>query len=167
MLLWMKDREEKLLMRSVPPPILMICVERYCAFILKQMAVILFQKETYLQKELQAQDLKYYTMGCRNPYRIAIDQETSTLYWGEVGPDAGEDSRHGPRGYDEFNQAKKPGYYGWPYFVGDNRAYHDSDFATKQVGELFNVNAPVNNSVNNTGMKQLTACHTSHDIVSL
>jgi cytochrome c len=96
-----------------------------------------------------------YTMGCRNPYRIAINQETSTLYWGEVGPDAGQDSRHGPRGYDEFNQAKKAGYYGWPYFVGNNRAYHDSDFATKQIGELFNVNGAVNSSVNNTGMKQL------------
>jgi len=96
-----------------------------------------------------------YTMGCRNPYRIAINQETSTLYWGEVGPDAGEDSRHGPRGYDEFNQAKKPGYYGWPYFVGNNRAYHDSDFATKQVGALFNVNGAVNTSPNNTGMQQL------------
>ncbi|TKK68810.1 carbohydrate-binding protein [Ilyomonas limi] len=96
-----------------------------------------------------------YTMGCRNPYRIAINQETSTLYWGEVGPDAGEDSRHGPRGYDEFNQAKKPGYYGWPYFVGNNRAYHDSDFATKQIGALFNVNGAVNTSPNNTGMQQL------------
>ena len=98
-----------------------------------------------------------YTMGCRNPYRIAINQETSTLYWGEVGPDAGNDSRHGPRGYDEFNQAKKPGYYGWPYFVGDSKAYHDSDFATKQVGDLFDVNGPTNNSPNNTGMKKLPA----------
>ena len=97
-----------------------------------------------------------YVMGCRNPYRISINQETSTLYWGEVGPDAGEDSRHGPRGYDEFNQAKKPGYYGWPYFVGDSKPYHDSDFATKQVGNLFDVNAPTNNSVNNTGLKNLS-----------
>ncbi len=96
-----------------------------------------------------------YVMGCRNPYRISINQATSTVYWGEVGPDAGEDSRHGPRGYDEFNQAKKPGYYGWPLFVGDNKPYHDSDFATKQVGNLFDVNAPINNSVNNTGLKNL------------
>ncbi|MGN6618447.1 MAG: ThuA domain-containing protein [Ilyomonas sp.] len=96
-----------------------------------------------------------YTMGCRNPYRIAINQVTSTLYWGEVGPDAGEDSRHGPRGYDEFNQAKKAGYYGWPFVVGNNRAYHDSDFATKQVGALFDVNGPENNSPNNTGLKKL------------
>jgi cytochrome c len=96
-----------------------------------------------------------FVMGCRNPYRISVNQETSTLYWGEVGPDAGEDSRHGPRGYDEFNQAKKPGNYGWPYFVGDSKAYHDSDFATKKVGDLFNAAAPVNNSVNNTGIKTL------------
>ncbi|MBD0284124.1 MAG: ThuA domain-containing protein, partial [Flavisolibacter sp.] len=96
-----------------------------------------------------------YVMGCRNPYRISVDPVSSILYWGEVGPDAGQDSRHGPRGYDEFNQARKPGNYGWPYFVGDSKAYHDSDFATKAVGELFNVNAPVNNSPNNTGAKQL------------
>ncbi|MBD0349674.1 MAG: ThuA domain-containing protein, partial [Flavisolibacter sp.] len=96
-----------------------------------------------------------YVMGCRNPYRISVDPVSSILYWGEVGPDAGQDSRHGPRGYDEFNQARKPGNYGWPYFVGDSKAYHDSDFATKAVGELFNVNAPVNNSPNNTGAIQL------------
>ncbi len=96
-----------------------------------------------------------YVMGCRNPYRISVDTATSILYWGEIGPDAGTDSRHGPRGYDEFNQAKKAGNYGWPYFVGNNQAYHDSDFATKAIGEPFNVSAPVNNSPNNTGIKNL------------
>ena len=96
-----------------------------------------------------------YVMGCRNPYRIAVDTLTSTVYWGEIGPDAGTDSRHGPRGYDEFNQARKPGNYGWPYFVGDTKAYHDSNFATKQTGELFKVEAPENNSPNNTGLQTL------------
>jgi cytochrome c len=61
------------------------------------------------------------TMGCRNPYRISVNQATSTVYWGEVGPDAGDDSKNDPQGYDEFNQAKKPGNYGWPYFVGDSK----------------------------------------------
>lgn len=98
-----------------------------------------------------------YTMGCRNPYRIAVNQKTSTLYWGEVGPDAGEDSWNDPRGYDEFNQAKKAGNYGWPYFVANNRAYHDSDFATHAIGALFDVNGPENNSPNNTGLKKLPA----------
>lgn len=96
-----------------------------------------------------------YTMGCRNPYRIAVNQATSTLYWGEVGPDAGEDSKVDPRGYDEFNQAKKAGNYGWPYFVGDSKAYHDSDFATHAIGDLFDVNGPENNSPNNDGIKKL------------
>lgn len=98
-----------------------------------------------------------YTMGCRNPYRIAVNQQTSTVYWGEVGPDAGEDSKNAPRGYDEFNQAKKPGNYGWPYFVGDSKPYHDSDFATKAIGALFDVNGPENPSPNNTGLKKLPA----------
>ncbi len=33
-----------------------------------------------------------YVMGNRNPYRISVDQKNSFLYWGEVGPDAGNDS---------------------------------------------------------------------------
>jgi cytochrome c len=96
-----------------------------------------------------------YTMGCRNPYRISVNSATSTVYWGEVGPDAGDDTKNDPRGYDEFNQAKKPGNYGWPYFVGDSKPYHDSDFATQAIGALFDVNDPENNSPNNTGLKKL------------
>ena len=96
-----------------------------------------------------------YTMGCRNPYRIGIDQETSVLYWGEVGPDAGENGANGPRGYDEFNQAKKAGNYGWPYFVGDSKPYPRYDFVTKKVNEYFDPKAPANNSIYNTGLKVL------------
>ncbi|HYG37899.1 MAG TPA: ThuA domain-containing protein [Cytophagales bacterium] len=96
-----------------------------------------------------------YTMGCRNPYRISVDQETSILYWGEIGPDSGEDGPQGPRGYDEINQARKPGFYGWPYFVGDNKAYKDYNFETKEVGASFNPDAPVNESPLNTGIKNL------------
>lgn len=98
-----------------------------------------------------------YVMGCRNPYRISVDIPTSILYWGEVGPDAGRDSRHGPRGYDEINQARNPGNYGWPYFVGNNQAYHDSNFASTAVGEIFNIRGAVNNSPNNTGMETVPA----------
>lgn len=96
-----------------------------------------------------------YVMGCRNPYRISVDPATSILYWGEIGPDAGTDSPQGPRGYDEFNQAKKAGNYGWPYFVGNNKPYFEYDFETKKIGSLFDPNAPVNNSPYNTGMKNL------------
>ena len=57
-----------------------------------------------------------YMMGDRNPYRIWVDTKANnTLYWGEVGPDAGADvANRGPAAYDEFNRATGPGNYGWP-----------------------------------------------------
>lgn len=96
-----------------------------------------------------------YIMGARNPFRITVDPKTNYLYWGDVGPDVGEDGRYGPQSYDEWNQARKPGYYGWPYFMGDNKAFPDRNFETDEVGELFDPARPVNNSPNNTGSQIL------------
>src|SRR5690606_21324875 len=98
-----------------------------------------------------------YVMGNRNPYRISVDQKTGFLYWGDVGPDARNDSleTRGPRGYDEINQARKPGFYGWPLFVGNNYPYRDYNYATGQSGAPFDPEKPVNNSPNNTGLQQL------------
>ena len=96
-----------------------------------------------------------YVMGCRNPWRMSIDERTGNVYWGEVGPDAGGDGARGPRGYDEINQARRAGNFGWPYFVGNNFAYFDYDFATKQTGPKYDPQAPVNNSPNNTGERLL------------
>lgn len=96
-----------------------------------------------------------YTMGHRNPYRISIDPETRYVYWGEVGPDARLDSIAGPIGYDEVNQAREAGNFGWPLFIGDNYQYRDRDFATGEFGELFDPQAPINDSRFNTGATQL------------
>ncbi len=98
-----------------------------------------------------------YVMGDRNPYRISVDQKNSYLYWGEVGPDANTDSfaTRGPRGYDEVNQARKAGYFGWPLFVGNNYPYRQYDYATGQSGAAFDPAHPVNNSRNNTGLTNL------------
>jgi cytochrome c len=96
-----------------------------------------------------------YTMGHRNPWRPTIDSKTGFLYWGEVGPDASNDTELGPRGYDEFNQAKKAGFFGWPYFIGDNIPYNDYDYATKKAGAPFDPQKPINNSPNNTGLTEL------------
>jgi len=96
-----------------------------------------------------------YCMGCRNPWRMSVDAKTGTVYWGEVGPDAGGEGPRGPRGYDEINQAKGPGNFGWPYFIGDNLPYADYDYATGAVGALFDADAPVNASPNNTGSSVL------------
>ncbi|MEK6782892.1 MAG: ThuA domain-containing protein [Bacteroidota bacterium] len=97
-----------------------------------------------------------YTMGARNPYRISVDKKTGYLYWGDVGPDAGIDSvGRGPKAYDEINQARKAGFFGWPYFVGDNKAYNERDFATGKQGAPFDPAKPINNSPNNTGLTEL------------
>jgi len=98
-----------------------------------------------------------YAMGCRNPFRISIDQKTGYLYWGEVGPDAGADSDRGSKGFDEINQAKKAGYFGWPYFVAENLPYADFDFATNQIKTKFDPAKPVNDSPHSTGLNALPA----------
>ncbi|WP_166664812.1 PQQ-dependent sugar dehydrogenase [Pedobacter metabolipauper] len=97
-----------------------------------------------------------YVMGNRNPYRISVDQKTGFLYWGEVGPDASNDDElRGPRGYDEVNQARKAGNFGWPLFIGNNYPYRAYDFTNGTNGAAFNPSAPVNNSPNNTGLNEL------------
>lgn len=97
-----------------------------------------------------------YTMGARNPYRISVDNHTGYLYWGDVGPDAGTDSvGRGPRAYDEVNQARKPGFFGWPLFIGANYAYHERDFKTGKQGPPFDPEKPINRSPNNTGLTEL------------
>lgn len=96
-----------------------------------------------------------YVMGCRNPWRLNLDQKTGYLYWGDVGPDAGGDGPRGPKGYDEVNQAKKAGNFGWPLFIANNRPYPRVDFTTGEVGPLNDASKPINSSVFNTGAKEL------------
>ena len=96
-----------------------------------------------------------YTMGHRNAWRVSLDSKTGYMYWGEVGPDANEDTEVGPRGYDELNQARKPGFFGWPYFIGDNHAYPYYDFSKDQPQKPKDASKPTNLSVNNTGLREL------------
>lgn len=98
-----------------------------------------------------------YVMGDRNPYRISVDKKNGNLYWGEVGPDANKDSleTRGPRGYDELNQARSAGFFGWPLFIGPNIPYHAFDYATGVSGPLFDPAKPINDSKNNTGLREL------------
>lgn len=96
-----------------------------------------------------------YTMGHRNVWRVSVDSKTGWIYWGEIGPDQDTDSETGPRGYDEQNQAKGPGFFGWPYFIADNQAIPKFDFVNNKVGQKLNPDRPVNTSPNNTGLKEL------------
>lgn len=96
-----------------------------------------------------------YVMGCRNPYRIAVDKKTDCLYWGDVGPDAGKNGvDRGSKGYDFWGRACEAGYYGWPLFRG-NHIYFDYNFANQKSGPLHNPDKPINDSPYNTGAKEL------------
>jgi cytochrome c len=73
-----------------------------------------------------------YVKGTRNGFRVSVDQRNGILYWGDVGPDAGGfDTKRGPGGFDEVMQAKKPGFFGWPYSRGDNKPYAKIDFVAR------------------------------------
>ena len=97
-----------------------------------------------------------YVMGNRNPWRISVDRVTGFLYWGEVGPDAGGPSENrGPAGFDEVNQARAAGNFGWPMFIGDNRPYRRHDFASRTNGPAWDPEHPANESRHNTGPRDL------------
>ena len=103
-----------------------------------------------------------YVMGCRNPFRISIDQRTSHLYWGENGPAdhycgslKNVDKKLLPLGFDEFNQARKPGYFGWPFFIGPNESYPDYSFEKKEVMGVFDPARAINHFKENTGIEEL------------
>ena len=99
-------------------------------------------------------------MGFRNPFRIHVDQKTGWVLMGDYGPDAGSTNpNRGPQGSVEYNVVKQPGFYGWPYCIRENVPYHDitytaNDGAGTDNG-LYNCNAPVNDSPNNTGLTNL------------
>jgi len=92
-----------------------------------------------------------FAMGVRNGFRVFADAKTGWIYWGDVGQNITATIGVGPDGYDEINQARAAGNFGWPYFTGPNEAYRNFDFTTRQAGALFDVKAPRNDSRNNTG----------------
>ena len=103
-----------------------------------------------------------YVMGVRNPFTISIDEKRNWLYWGDVGPDAGEmDSLRGPRSYDEVNLAKTAGNYGWPFTRGNRQAYQDFDFATETSNGFFDPDNLKNTSPRNTGLVDLPPAQNS------
>ena len=90
-----------------------------------------------------------YTMGHRNPFRFSIDKKTGWIYWGDVGPGAGG-------GWDEFNQARGPGFFGWPLFTGYNEPFVDYHFyGADDMTPYQDPAHPVNASPFNTGTRDL------------
>lgn len=90
-----------------------------------------------------------FTMGHRNPFRYSIDSKTGWIYWGDVGPGSGN-------GFDEFNRAKAPGYFGWPLFTGYNLPFDNYHFfGADDMTPYQDPEAPINASPFNTGAREL------------
>ena len=104
-----------------------------------------------------------YAMGFRNPFRFKVDEETGWALLADYGPDAGAaNPERGPQGSVEYNVITEPGNFGWPYCVRQNTPYIDGDFVPggaanefESNGMPFDCEAPVNDSVNNTGLANL------------
>ncbi|WP_233275900.1 PKD domain-containing protein [Isoptericola variabilis] len=97
-----------------------------------------------------------YGMGFRNPFRITVDPKTRAVLVGDYGPDARvANPLRGPEGMVELIRMTEPGNHGWPYCHANNQAYVDYDFATGQSGEAFDCANLVNDSPNNTGLREL------------
>ncbi|WP_087886650.1 MULTISPECIES: ThuA domain-containing protein [Streptomyces] len=97
-----------------------------------------------------------YAMGMRNPFRITTDPVSGALLVADYGPDARQAvPDRGPEGTVEFNRITKAGNYGWPYCVGDNTPFNDYDFAAQKPGAKFDCGKLVNDSPNNTGLRDL------------
>lgn len=84
-----------------------------------------------------------YTMGHRSPFTLNLDPYRNWLTWGEIGPDefGGNDTVK----TEEHNLVTKPGFQGWPYFVGNNQRFRLKKDPLK----------PINSSINNTGLTEL------------
>jgi cytochrome c len=99
-----------------------------------------------------------YAMGLRNPFRIELDPQTDALYVADYSPDANNpDPDRGPAGHGKWTVVPEAGNYGWPYCATAELPYVDYDFATGESGEEFDCAAPVNESPNNTGLRELPA----------
>ncbi|MBL7258330.1 PQQ-dependent sugar dehydrogenase [Actinoplanes sp. LDG1-01] len=97
-----------------------------------------------------------YAMGLRNPFRFTVDPRTDVVYVGDYSPDAQTaNPARGPAGQGRWVAIDKPANYGWPYCVAPDQPYVDYDFATGTSGAPFNCAKPVNESPNNTGLKNL------------
>ncbi|MET0423605.1 MAG: PQQ-dependent sugar dehydrogenase [Actinoplanes sp.] len=97
-----------------------------------------------------------YAMGLRNPFRFTVDPVTDVVYVGDYSPDAqNANPARGPGGQGRWLAVDKPANYGWPYCVAPDQPYVDYDFATGVSGAPFNCAQPVNESPNNTGLRNL------------
>jgi cytochrome c len=103
-----------------------------------------------------------YAMGLRNPFRFAVDRQSSRVLLADYAPDAAVPvAFRGPPATGKWLSLSAPGNYGWPYCADAGAPYVDFDFATSTSGSAFDCAAPQNESPLNTGALALPAVSTA------
>jgi hypothetical protein len=93
-----------------------------------------------------------YTMGHRNPFSIGIHPDPAK-HWLVIGEAGGIDD-NGAGGEDEVNITTVPGFFGWPFWGGNNVPYNQSAYQGAK-NPFANPAATPNESKQNTGLAVL------------
>ena len=104
--------------------------------------------ETWASPEADKVRKEIFTMGHRNPFSIAVNRENG---WVAVGEASGDNAQYGE---DEINLATRPGFFGWPYLLGNNAPYIPP-FWTGKFDPAKSAQAIGNDSRFNTGAQVL------------
>ncbi len=110
-------------------------------------------KETWATAEKDKVLPEIFSMGHRNPFTISVNQANGWVGVGEANGD--RDTKDEDQGDDEINVVTKPGYFGWPFIIGDNQTYVPSFWRKLGYNPSANAAALPNNSKFNSGAKVL------------
>ncbi len=81
-----------------------------------------------------------YVMGCRNPWRHVGRSGDRDRFTGARSVPMRAETETAARAVTTRSiRPAQLGNFGWPYFIADNKPYHDVDYTTGQVGPLFDV----------------------------
>jgi glucose/arabinose dehydrogenase len=105
-------------------------------------------KEVWTSAEKSKMLPEIWSMGHRNPFTISVN---STNGWIGVGEANGDNVGQGD---DEINVSTKPGNFGWPYLIGDNKAYL-SGFWSGKFDPVAKADGLPNDGPGNTGASVL------------
>lgn len=67
-----------------------------------------------------------WAKGTRNPYTLSLNPTKRWAAWGDCGPDMGGIT-------EEHNLATEPGFFGYPFFVGNNLMIHGPQLASNPI----------------------------------
>ncbi len=98
-----------------------------------------FPDNPFFDGDVNSNQSKIYSYGFRNPWRIAINDETGEIYIGDVGW----------ANYEEINKAEPGANYGWPFYEGGypenlpTPGFVDTDDAQEFFAQNLDITPPL------------------------